>query len=55
MVKQIDYIKSNLIYPDCKEIEDTYTVVIKRPSTNDREESLNESLKEFGNEDTRGL
>lgn len=54
MVLQIDYIKSNLIHSEGT-VEDTYLVVIKRTKTDDRVESLENSLKEISSEDTRGL
>jgi hypothetical protein len=47
MVKQVNYVKSNLIYPESTLIEDTYIVVIKRAITDEREDSLKTSLKEF--------
>ena len=31
-----NYVKSNLIYPECNEIEDTYVVVVTRKADGDR-------------------
>lgn len=44
---KLNYVKSSLIYPNCEEIKDFYTVIVVRTTEKDREDSLNTALKEL--------
>lgn len=45
MEAPFSYIKTNLVYPDCEEVSDTYQIEIKRPVSKDRLEAFWEYFK----------